>query len=326
MLKILLVSDTHGDLDSINRLIESTGASLVIHAGDFGFYDSESIHRMNTRELKLRITHSPYKNQLKDRMEREDYVHLMETYRLLGDFPDYLSGHKEFQAPVYAVWGNHDDRVVVESLRKDRKVKNLSILDELGSFTLKDEKEGSIQLYGLGGNFLLNEKVFASTLQGEGGKMQSTFHQYGRLYKNIGKGLHPTIFVSHVSPEKEHLLAHLIGHFSPDIWISGHMGVPYPKVWKDRGPQNKEVVEDSLASLAEIKGKHTLSADTNCALELLKTPPKSDRITRNVNLPDIGDGYAMLLYEDNHFTLETYGNPSGMGYVCYESFQWGELV
>ncbi|MDN3506644.1 MAG: metallophosphoesterase [Simkaniaceae bacterium] len=325
MLKILLVSDTHGDLDSINRLIESTGASLVIHAGDFGFYDSESIQRMSTRELKLRIVHSPFRNQLKDQMTRDDYVYLVETNKLLGDFTDYLSGSKEFQAPVFAVWGNHDDRVVVESLRKDKKVKNLSILDELGPFTLEDEGGGSIQLYGIGGNFLLNEKVLASTLQGEGGKMQSTFHQYGRLYKNIDKGRHPTIFVSHVSPEKEHLLAHLIGHFSPDIWISGHMGVPSPKVWEDLGPQKKEV-ERSLSHLAEMKGKQTLSADTSCALKLLKAPPKLDRATKNVNLPDIGDGYALLLYEDNQFALETYGNPSGMGYLPYETFEWGELV
>lgn len=42
MRKILLVSDTHGKLDCINQLAEKTKADLVIHAGDFGFYDDSS--------------------------------------------------------------------------------------------------------------------------------------------------------------------------------------------------------------------------------------------------------------------------------------------
>jgi len=324
MLRILLVSDTHGNLDDINRLVEITNANLVVHAGDFGFYDSDSIHRMSTRELKLRVIHSPYKNQISDNMKREDYIHLMEVYQLLGDFPDYLSGLTEFKAPVYAVWGNHDDHVVVDSLRKDKKVKNLFVLDECGPFIIKDEKEELIQLYGLGGNFLLNEKVFASTLQGEGGKMQSTFHQFGKLYKNIHQNYTPSLFVSHVSPEKEHLLAYLISHFAPDIWISGHMGVPYPKVWNDLGIQNREEVENGISNLSEMRKKLKLSADSKLALDLLKTPLSRDetKTTKNINLPDIEDGYALLLFNDNRFNLETYGNPSDMGYVGYETFQW----
>lgn len=43
MRKILLISDTHGNLDIINQMVTQTNADMVIHAGDFGFYDEPSI-------------------------------------------------------------------------------------------------------------------------------------------------------------------------------------------------------------------------------------------------------------------------------------------
>jgi predicted phosphodiesterase len=59
MLRILLLSDTHGNLDIINQLVAQTNADMVIHAGDFGFYDDQSIVSLNPRELRLLICHSP---------------------------------------------------------------------------------------------------------------------------------------------------------------------------------------------------------------------------------------------------------------------------
>jgi Icc-related predicted phosphoesterase len=57
--KILLISDTHGNLDIINQLVAQTNADMVIHAGDFGFYDEQSIYRLSPRELLLLVSHSP---------------------------------------------------------------------------------------------------------------------------------------------------------------------------------------------------------------------------------------------------------------------------
>ena len=59
MIRILLISDTHGNLDIINRLVVKTKADLVIHAGDFGFYDETSYEFLSARELFLLIKHSP---------------------------------------------------------------------------------------------------------------------------------------------------------------------------------------------------------------------------------------------------------------------------
>lgn len=63
MQKILLLSDTHGNLDIINKLADKTEADFVIHAGDFGFYDERSAYRLSHRELRLLITHSPFRNE-----------------------------------------------------------------------------------------------------------------------------------------------------------------------------------------------------------------------------------------------------------------------
>ena len=63
MKKILLISDTHGDLDIINDRVADTNADMVIHAGDFGFYDDGSVNYLSTRELRLLVAHSPYGKQ-----------------------------------------------------------------------------------------------------------------------------------------------------------------------------------------------------------------------------------------------------------------------
>jgi len=56
---ILLISNTHGNLDIINHLIDETNADLVIHTGDFGFYDETNYNNLSTKELYLLTKHSP---------------------------------------------------------------------------------------------------------------------------------------------------------------------------------------------------------------------------------------------------------------------------
>ena len=60
MVKILLISDTHGHLNLINERALETKADMVIHAGDFGFYDQDSVNRLSGRELFLLIRHSRF--------------------------------------------------------------------------------------------------------------------------------------------------------------------------------------------------------------------------------------------------------------------------
>lgn len=49
MTRILLLSDTHGSIDIINMLVEKTKTNMVIHAGDFGFYNESSYKHISSR-------------------------------------------------------------------------------------------------------------------------------------------------------------------------------------------------------------------------------------------------------------------------------------
>lgn len=93
MRRILLISDTHGNLDIINEKAAQTKADFVIHAGDFGFYDEQSISRLSPRELRLLVSHSPVWRQynVDKQTRRETLIEIIKTHRLLGDFPDYIS-------------------------------------------------------------------------------------------------------------------------------------------------------------------------------------------------------------------------------------------
>jgi predicted phosphodiesterase len=115
--RLLLVTDTHGHLDQINAIAGKTGADAVVHAGDFGFYDEDSTASLSDRELALRIVHSALKPELRKRafdLSREEKIALIRERCPLSDIPLYLVGQKRFNVPVYAVWGNHEDKAVVE--------------------------------------------------------------------------------------------------------------------------------------------------------------------------------------------------------------------
>ena len=51
-MRFLLLSDTHGKLGIINDLAADVRADAVIHAGDFGFYDSSTPSR-GSRQTKF---------------------------------------------------------------------------------------------------------------------------------------------------------------------------------------------------------------------------------------------------------------------------------
>lgn len=82
-------------------------------------------------------------------------------HQLLGDFPDYLLGQKQFSVPVYAVWGNHEDGKVVKKLRDSIHVSNLNLLDENNFYKFQHDDVFDFSLYGLGGNFLVSKKLLA---------------------------------------------------------------------------------------------------------------------------------------------------------------------
>jgi predicted phosphodiesterase len=114
-MRLLLINDTHGKLGTINELSAQVQADAVIHAGDFGFSDDDRFERLSDRELRLHVVHAFLPRAGKDNLltlSRNDLVTQSRKFRLLGESQTYIDGRESFQVPVYAVWGNHEDKEV----------------------------------------------------------------------------------------------------------------------------------------------------------------------------------------------------------------------
>lgn len=124
-MRFLLVSDTHGQLKILNELAERTQSDAVTHAGDFGFYDEESYGQLSQRELRLLIAHSDLPQKEKNRilgLAASEQAAAARTHGLAGEFHAFISGTESFRVPVYAVWGNHEDKDVVDRLYRNELV------------------------------------------------------------------------------------------------------------------------------------------------------------------------------------------------------------
>jgi predicted phosphodiesterase len=318
MQKILLISDTHGKLDALSEKISQTKPDFVIHAGDFGFYDEQSLARLSPRELRLLVSHSPFWHQynIDKQSHKNELMDIVKKHHLLGDFPDYISGKKRFSVPIYSVWGNHEDVQVLKNLRVGLKIHNLNLLDENNFYEFRHKEKLEFSLYGLGGNFLTTKKFFDEPVAGNGGKVWSTLHQFGVLYNQVKYKNEPSIFVSHVSPGKEPLLTRLMLHFMPNFWISGHMGAPFACVWNQFTIHEMNETLDWLrvdtGFIEEQYKLGHLSEEAILAYEIIRRDiPKEDDWFKKmwyINLPDAKDGHAVLIVEDGRFSLETFSN------------------
>src|SRR5262245_46334245 len=111
-MRLLLLSDTHGHLESIDRLARETRADAGVHAGDFGFYDDDSTDRLESRELFLRVVHSDLPPKTKTEAKKLKGAALRDFIRAklpLSDLGAWLREGRGFALPTFAVWGNHED-------------------------------------------------------------------------------------------------------------------------------------------------------------------------------------------------------------------------
>ena len=314
MTRALLISDTHGNIDIINSLVEKTKVDMVIHAGDFGFYNETSYRHISSRELLLLVSHSKiWKNYKVDKTTgRDTLINIVKENNLLGDFQAYQDNQKQFHVPVYAVYGNHEDDCVIREVKKNN-IHNFNLLDEDNVYKISKNNEAEFSLFGIGGNFLVGNKLFDRPLAGKAGKVWSTLHQFGALYQKLEKKSKPSIFVSHVSPGKEPLLTRLIIHFMPNIWISGHMGAPYPCVWNQftirEIDESLKWFESGMAEF-DVLPKDRLTPEAKIAYDLIKRDIQRDEFwfkkLWNINLPDAKDGYMILTYDDGKFFFESH--------------------
>jgi predicted phosphodiesterase len=325
-MRILLVSDTHGRLGQMDALALKLDCDAVIHAGDFGFYDGESVERLSEREINLHIAHADLGQAEKATAlgltlgERRDLV----RERLpLSDLPLYLAGERRFSRPLYAVWGNHEDVDVVRKFhRGEYAVPNLHVLHEESSFPV-----GECMVVGLGGNLLTGRKLFQGAIAGGGGKVWSTLQQYLRLIdrsESAGAEAPIRVMVSHVSPGKEPLVTIAAAAMGASLVVSGHMGAPYPMGWNEfaiREPDESVMRLRKyialLASHAETIGGAAQEAVGALANHLERSigrtvamgrgavAPRWYRDLHFLNLPDCDVGHAVLVVENGSFRIES---------------------
>jgi predicted phosphodiesterase len=326
-MRFLLISDTHGRLAVIDELADRVRADAVIHAGDFGFFDDRSFERLSDRELRLHIAHSDLPRIEKDRiltLSRDAMIKTAREHRLLGAFQSFLDGIESFHVPVYAVWGNHEDKDVVERLsRGDVAVRNLHILHHRQGYRV-----GRAFVFGLGGNVLPGSKMMQRPIAGGGGKIWSTLSQYSDIVETVERGADPTkvrIFVSHVSPGKEPFVELIGARTGADFTVSGHMGAPASMVWNPFAINTVEEAEKRLRDGFHAMKRlclDTAEKDASCVAEAfdfigrvpkdtidlgrgVKAPRWYRRMT-HINLPDAHVGYAVLDIDETGSKLQTF--------------------
>lgn len=299
-MKILLVSDTHGHINRITEYAICANADICIHAGDFGFYDEQSVAALSQRELYLQIKHSDLPDS--QRMEllkanASGWKAAITEHRLLGDFTEYLDGARKFDLPVYAVWGNHDDAEVVLRMIKD-SVGNLHILHDKAFVDL-----GDFIILGLGGN-CTPQKAFTQGYKGLPGarcRPASVLSQYLSLLKTscaVASGK-PKILVTHVSPLVEPFLELFAWQIGAAITVSGHMGYSDGET----GITDSRNFSRLLETYRKLRQSYPEAGEELKRLE----PRQKEWSIRHINLPDAKVGYAVLDWDGLKFTCEMRG-------------------
>jgi predicted phosphodiesterase len=323
-MRLLLITDTHGKLGSINELAAYVRADAVLHAGDFGFYDDGSFERLSDRELRLHVVHADLPRTEKDRLlilSRNDLIEQSRKHRLLGEFQSYIDGHESFHVPLYAVWGNHEDKDVVERLfRGEFTVGNLHMLHHQQGYRV-----GPAFVYGLGGNLLPGPKMMQRPIAGGGGKIWSTLSQYVDLIKTVEKEETPTgpsLFVSHVSPGKEPFVEFVGARTRADYTISGHMGAPTCMVWNPFAVSSIDEarlrLQDGLAAIKKACTQpvpqwaeqafsfiEQIPQETITMGRGIKAPRWYREMT-HVNLPDAQIGHAVIDIDETGIKLQSF--------------------
>ncbi|KAI8333469.1 hypothetical protein BC941DRAFT_380581 [Chlamydoabsidia padenii] len=245
--RILCTADIRGNISQLNQLAHEANADCIIHTGDFGFYERSSLERISDRTLKHLIQFStlipPYMRGRLNSSPIDQVRRTIETapqQLYLSEFPEFLSGNKQLDVPVYTVWGVCEDVAILEKLRSgEYNVSNLHILDEATSYLL-DIGGVKLRLFGLGGA-VIQHKLFdngegTDTIAGGSGMMWTTALQIGELVETAQKLYDPSetrILVTHASPGREGLLAQLSLYLKADFTISAGLHFRYGIIYNE---------------------------------------------------------------------------------------------
>ncbi|KAH7912440.1 hypothetical protein BJ138DRAFT_1083537 [Hygrophoropsis aurantiaca] len=243
--RILCIADIRGRLSGLNDLAREANAQAIIHTGDFGFFESNSLDRINDRTLRHLTMYSPL-------IPTAQRTHLLATENtpavirntvdisLLSEFPLLLSGQIKLQVPVFTVWGACEDVIILEKFRAGvYNIDNLHVLDEATTRCL-DVGGVKLRLLGLGGA-LVPHKMFDNgdgnaTIAGGQGTMWTTALQIGELVDTAQRVFDPTetrLLVTHASPGREGVIAQLGLVLKADLTISAGLHFRYASSYNE---------------------------------------------------------------------------------------------
>ncbi|KAG0313024.1 hypothetical protein BGZ99_009142 [Dissophora globulifera] len=253
--KVLCVADLRGNISQLNDLVDQTGAKVIIHCGDFGFYEHDSLDRISDRTLKHLVQYSTLippalRTRLLQSTVTPDSLRSQikaSTSNILSELPSYLKGQKTLKVPVYTVWGACEDVRVLEKFRSNEySVNNLHIIDESATAVI-DIGGVKLRLFGLGGA-IAQHKLFdvgegTSTIAGGSGTMWTTALQIGQLVDTAQRVFDATetrILISHASPGREGLVAQLALVLKADFTVSAGLHFRYGISYNEFGVQGDQ--------------------------------------------------------------------------------------
>ncbi|KAH8106343.1 hypothetical protein BXZ70DRAFT_1061702 [Cristinia sonorae] len=243
--RLLCIADIRGRLSALNDLAREANAVAIIHTGDFGFFESSSLDRINDRTLRHLTMYSPLiptaqRTHLLSPENNASAIRTTVTISLLSEFPLLLSGQIKLQIPVYTVWGACEDVTVLEKFRAGTyEIENLHVLDEATTRCL-DLGGVKLRLLGLGGA-LVSHKMFdngdgAATIAGGQGTMWTTALQIGELVDTAQRVFDPSetrLLVTHASPGREGIMAQLALVLKADLTISAGLHFRYASSYNE---------------------------------------------------------------------------------------------
>lgn len=236
--RVLCIADIRGKLSALNDLARQENAAAIIHTGDFGFFEADSLERITDRTLRHVTQYSPLIPQAQRThllsADSPEAIRSTVNVSLLSEFPLLLAGQIKLHVPVFTVWGTCEDVTVLEKFRAGTyNVENLHIIDE-ATTRLIDLGGVKLRLFGLGGA-LVPHKMFdngegRATIAGGGGTMWTTALQIGELVDTAQRVYDPSetrLLVTHASPGREGIISQLALVLKADLTISAGLHFRY---------------------------------------------------------------------------------------------------